>query len=135
MADVGPLPRRISDRVQRRVPRVFFRRIGGEEREVLPPHVARELRDVLLVADAQIHGVPTKPEVRMILRVVLLIQRFGLDVELDLRGLRRLAAPARPVSYHFYKLDRRAEDRFIFGGLRLAVRGVYREISTISARP
>ena len=28
---------------------------------------------------------PTKPEVRMILRVVLLIQCFGLDVELDLR--------------------------------------------------
>ena len=61
----------------------------------------------------------------MVLRVVFLIERLGLDVELDLRGLRRLAPPARPVSYHFYKLDRRAEDGFIFGGTRLAVRGVY----------
>ena len=55
MADVGPLSRRVRHRVERRVPRVLLRFVGGEEREVLPPHVARELRDVLLVADAQIH--------------------------------------------------------------------------------
>ena len=81
MADVGPFPRRISDRVQRRVPRVLLRFVLGEEREVLPPHVARELTHILLVADAQVHRVPTKPEVRMILRVMFLVQRFGLDVD------------------------------------------------------
>ena len=67
------------------MPRVLLRFVGGEEREVLPPHVARELRDVLLVADAQIHGVPTKPEVRMILRIVLLIQRLNSDVQFYFR--------------------------------------------------
>ena len=73
MADVRPLSRGVSDSVESRMPGVLFRRVGGEEREVLPPHVARELRDVLLVADAEVHGMPTKPEVRMILRVVFLI--------------------------------------------------------------
>ena len=130
MADVRPLSRGVTDRVERRVPRVFFGLVLGEEREVLPPHVARELRYPLLMTYPEIHGVPTKLKVRMVLRVVFLIERLGLDVELDLRGLRRLAAAARPASYHFYKLDRRAEDRFIFGGLRLAVRGVDREVST-----
>ena len=80
------------------MPRVFFGLVLGEEREVLPPHVARELRDVLLVADAEVHRMPPEAEVRVILRVVFLIERFRLDVELDLRGLRRLAAPARSVN-------------------------------------
>ena len=35
---------------------MFLGLVGGKEREVLPPHVARELRDVLLVADAQVHN-------------------------------------------------------------------------------
>ena len=81
MPDVGPLSRGVRHRVERRVPRVFFGFVLGEEREVLPPHVARELTHILLVADAQVHRVPTKPEVRMILRVMFLVQRFGLDVD------------------------------------------------------
>ena len=44
VADVRPLSRGVSDRVQRRVPRVLLRFIGGEETEVLPPHVSGELR-------------------------------------------------------------------------------------------
>ena len=74
---------------------MFFRLVLGEEREVLPPHVARELRDVFLVADAKVHGVPPEAEVRMILRVVFLIERFGLDVELDLPAPSRAARPDR----------------------------------------
>ena len=52
VADVCPLSRGVSDSVERRVPGVLLGLVRGEEREVLPPHVARELRDVLLVADA-----------------------------------------------------------------------------------
>ena len=48
--DVCQLPRRLRYRVQSRVPRVFRRWIRGEEREVLPPDVAGELRHPLLVA-------------------------------------------------------------------------------------
>ena len=73
VADVRPLSRGVSDRVQRRVPGVLFRRVGGEEREVLPPHVARELRYLLLMAYPEVHGVPSEAEIRMILRVVFLI--------------------------------------------------------------
>ena len=73
---------------------------------------------------------PTKPEVRMILRIVFLVQRFGLDVELDLRGLRRLAAAARSIADDLDKFNRSPEDRLVLGGTRLAVRGVDRESST-----
>ena len=112
MADVCPLSRGVSDSVQRRVPRVLFRFIGGEEREVLPPHVARELRDVLLVADAEIHGMPTEAEVRMILRVVFLVQRLREAVstfeELE-RTARRVLGGGHPLMTGIEKSLRNAQ--------------------------
>ena len=42
------------------MPGVLFCLIICEEREVLPPHVSGELRYLFLMADAQIHRVPTR---------------------------------------------------------------------------
>ena len=85
VADVRPLSRRVRYSVERRVPRVLFGLVLGEEREVLPPHVARELRNPLLMPHPEVHGVPPEAKVRMILCVVFLIERFGLDVQFYFR--------------------------------------------------
>ena len=69
VADVRPLSRGVRHRVQRRVPRVLLRLVRGEEREVLPPHVARELRYLLLMTYPEVHRMPPEAEVRMVLRV------------------------------------------------------------------
>ena len=94
------------------MPGVLFRRVGGEEREVLPPHVARELRDVLLVADAEVHRMPPEAEVRMILRVVFLVQRLREAVstfeELE-RTARRVLGGGHPLMTGIEKSLRNAQ--------------------------